>query len=133
MQSPKHYLVDPALAARLLGVTNQNGLTHSAIGSLFENLVALSLRVFAPFATLNHLRTQNGRQEVDFVLQRQDGKVVLIEVKWGPHVRDEDLLALTKLRDQLGDLVIDTMVITTGPVAYRTKSGVLIAPLALLG
>jgi hypothetical protein len=37
------------------------------------------------------------------------------------------------LRDQLGDRVVERVVVNTGPYAYRRPDGVAVIPLALLG
>ncbi|MFZ5623280.1 MAG: hypothetical protein ACOY71_02460 [Gemmatimonadota bacterium] len=37
------------------------------------------------------------------------------------------------LRQQIGDQVLDAVVITTGPHAYRRPDGIAVVPAALLG
>lgn len=144
-QAPKHHLADPALAARLLGASADSLLEGQAsvigsasgglLGRLFESLVTLSVRVYAQEsdALVGHLRTRNGDREVDLVVVRPDGKVLGIEVKLSSTARDADTSHLFWLRDRLGDRVIDTVMITTGPYAYRRPDGVAVIPLALLG
>jgi uncharacterized protein len=135
MVSPKHYLVDPALGGNLLGISEETALINPEMGRLFENLVAMSLRVFAEpqLAKLHHLRTQDGRREIDFILERKDGKVIAVEVKWGSVVSESDAVHLNWLQEQIGPRLIDKMIINTGEHAYRTQSGVAVIPLALLG
>lgn len=145
-QAPKHQLADPALAAQLLGVqaaTLVSGrsagppVPHDGIlvGALFESLATLSVRVYAARreAQVKHLRTARGRQEVDLIVERGDGRVVALEVKLARTVSDGDVKHLRWLRDKLGDRVLDTVVLTTGPQAYRREDGVAVVPLALLG
>jgi predicted AAA+ superfamily ATPase len=145
-QGPKHHLVDPALAARLLGMTEAKLLQGDSgpiavprdgtlLGALFESLVTLSVRVFAQAAeaTVGHLRTANGRQEVDLVVEDSSGGVLAIEVKLSATVDDHDVRHLRWLRDELGDELHDAVVVTTGPYAYRRTDGVAVVPLALLG
>lgn len=144
-QAPKHHLADPALAARLLGATAGSLLEGQAstigsasgglLGRLFESLVTLSVRVYAQEsdAMVGHLRSGNGDREVDLVIVRPDGRVLAIEVKLTATVKDPDTSHLHWLRERLGDRVIDTVVITTGPYAYRRADGVAVVPLALLG
>jgi uncharacterized protein len=145
-QAPKHQLADPALAARLLGVDAQALLAGRSpgppiprdgtlIGALFESLVALSLHAYAAHseARVRHLRTARGRQEVDFIVERDDGHVVALEAKLTQAVRDHDVRHLLWLRDKLGDRLLDSIVVTTGPAAYRRDDQVAVVPLALLG
>lgn len=145
-QLPKHQMVDPALAARLLGVDEEALLEGrdapepaprdgSLLGRLFESLVTLSVRVLAQAAELrvHHLRTKDGRQEVDLILERADRRVVAVEVKLGSSVTDHDVKHLTWLREILGNDLLDSIMVTTGPQAYRRADGVGVVPAALLG
>ncbi len=145
---PKHQLVDPALAARLLGVgagallQTEKAPVEPAIprdgtllGALFESLVTIDVRVYAQAAEarVGHLRTASGEHEVDLVVERDDGRIVAIEVKLTATVDDEDLRHLKWLKSRLGDDVLDMVVITTGSYAYRRPDGIAVVPAALLG
>lgn len=143
--SPKHHLADPALAVRLLNSSADQLMSGRAsgpqivrdgplLGSLFESLVALSVRVFAQAAEAQtfHLRTKGGRHEVDLIVESANG-VIGIEVKLVPSVNDDDVAHLHWLRQQIGDDCTDLVVVTTGPEAYRRSDGVAVVPLALLG
>ena len=145
-QGPRHHLADPALAARLLGVDEaallkgESGTVHLPrdgvlLGGLFESLATLSVRVFAQAneARVHHLRTYGGRHEVDLVVERGDGRVVAVKVKLTSTIDDEDVRHLHWLGDQIGDQLLDTVVLCTGPAAYRRPDGVAVIPLALLG
>lgn len=133
---PKHYLVDPAFSARLLGV-NREGLLRDGplLGRMFESLVVLSVRSYAEVneARISHLRTHDGRREVDLIVERDDGCILAIEVKLGQSVSDDDVAGLHWLRDTLGEIVADTVVINTGSLAYRRPDGIAVVPAALLG
>ncbi len=143
-ETPKHHLADPALACRLLGVGVEALLggegmpigpqAGTLLGHLFESLVTLCVRVAAQAAeaTVGHLRTRNGDHEVDLVVVRDDGKVLAIEVKLGGTVQDSDGKHLRWLADRLGPRVLDSLIITTGPTAYRRRDGIGVIPLAAL-
>jgi uncharacterized protein len=143
-QTPKHHLADPALAARLLGLTRDALLdgqgtpigpqAGTMLGHLFESLVTLCVRVPAQAAEaeVTHLRTRNGDHEVDLVLVRDDGRVLAIEVKLGNTVEDKDVRHLRWLAGQLGDRLLDSIIINTGPAAYRRSDGIGVLPLGLL-
>lgn len=144
---PKHHLADPALAARLLGATAGALLDGESpgprvprdgtlLGALFESLVTLSVRVYAQSAgaRIGHLRTHRGEHEVDLIVERDDGRVVAIEVKLGKTPGDDSFRHLSWLRSKLGDDLLDAAVITTGEVAYRrSEDGIAVIPAALLG
>lgn len=142
----KHHLADPALAARLLGVTAAQLLAGESpgpvvpragtlLGALFESLVALNLRIYAQVAEaeVRHLRTHGGDREVDFVITGADGGVVAVEVKLAAEVSDRDVQHLLWLRQQLGDAFRGAVVVTTGRHAYRRRDGIVVVPAALLG
>jgi predicted AAA+ superfamily ATPase len=134
--SPKHQLVDPALATLLLGVDADALLRDGVLlGALFESLVTQSLRVYAQAAeaTIGHLRMAGGEREVDLIVERADGRVVAFEVKLVRDVRDADVRHLTWLADRIGDDLLDAVVLTTGGEAYRRSDGIAVIPAALLG
>ena len=137
-QAPKHHLADPALAARLLDLdatTLVSPVGAHMAGPLFESLVTLGVRVAAQAveARVAHLRTSAGEHEIDLIVQGVEGQLVGIEVKLAASVTDADVRHLLWLRDQLPERVVDLVVVTTGPTAYRRRDGVVVVPLALLG
>jgi predicted AAA+ superfamily ATPase len=141
--APRHHLVDPAIAARLVGVGREGLLrgdraasaTGTWLGALFESLATQSIRVYADAldATTAHLRTKDGAREIDLIVEGPGRRVVAIEVKLAPTVSDHDVRHLNWLETRLGEQLADRLVITTGPVAYRRADGVAVIPLALLG
>lgn len=149
-QAPRHHLADPALAARLLGVTAESLLggqparaldpktTHrdgTLLGQLFESLITQSVRVYAQQheAKVRHFRTWDGRREIDLIVERQDSRVLAIEVKLSASAADNDIRHLLWLKEQMGDDLVDMVLVNTGTNAYRHPSGVAIVPAGLLG
>lgn len=143
---PKHHLADPALAARLLGADVDallNGTPlgppvprdGTLLGHLFESLVTLDVRVFAQAAeaTTGYLRTRGQSREIDLIVERGDQRVVAIEIKLKQRVDDHDVRHLRWLGDAIGDELLDAVIITTGPAAYRRPDGIAVVPAALLG
>lgn len=143
--APKHQLADPALAARLLHLgreallrsrTGEPRISETPmLGLLFESLVTLDVRVYAQaaYALVSHMRTKGGDHEVDLIVQNDDRSVVAIEVKLAETVADRDVRHLHWLQDQLGDTLLDAVVVTTGKRAYRRADGIAVVPAALLG
>jgi predicted AAA+ superfamily ATPase len=141
-QAPKHHLVDPALAASLVGVGFETLLKGGGptvdgtfLGSLFESLAVQHVRVLAQGNSCGvfHMRELGGRHEVDMIIRRPDSKVVACEVKLSSTVRPKDVSNLNWLEAQAPELVLDKILINTGPYAYRRKDGVAVVPLGLLG
>jgi predicted AAA+ superfamily ATPase len=145
-EPPKHHLADPALATTLLGLTRQQLLAGdepalavprdgTLLGALFESLVTQSVRVYAQAAeaSVGHLRTYAGEREVDLIVERGDGRAVALEVKLHPVATDKHVKHLMWLREQMGDDLLDAVVVTTGAEAYRRPDGIAVVPAALLG
>ena len=145
-QAEKHFLADPALAVRLLRLDRRSlldaqdpvelrGRGGTALGPLFEALVALSLKTYAQAddASLYHFRTPNGNHEIDFIVVGQDGGLVAVEVKLANTIDDDDTRHLRWLKSHVGHDVRDLVVVNTGPFAYRRTDGIAVIPLALLG
>lgn len=143
---PKHQLADPALAARLLGLDAEALLSGqdsgppiarpgSLLGALFESLCTLSLRVYAQAseARVYHLRTNGGEHEVDLIIEREDGRVLAVEFKLARDINDDDVRHLKWLANQMGDTLLDAVVVSTGAQAYRRPDGIAVVPAALIG
>lgn len=141
--APVHQMADPAIAARLLGITADTLLAGRAgrsrngplLGLLFESLVTLSVRVYAQAggARVRHLRTHGGGHEVGLIIERTDGGIVAMEVKLSPTVDDNGVRHLHWLADRIGPQLIDAAVVTTGHHAHRRRDGIGVIPAALLG
>jgi hypothetical protein len=142
----KHHLADPALAAALLGVGAEGLLEGregtvaiardgTLMGHLFESLVTQSVRVYAQAAEaeVRHLRTKAGRNEIDLIVERRDGRVLALEVKLAGAVTDDDVKHLRWAQERVGRDLLDAIIVTTGPAAYRRTDGIGVVPAALLG
>ncbi|MEI8333775.1 MAG: DUF4143 domain-containing protein [Chloroflexota bacterium] len=145
-RSPKHQLADPALAARLRGATIDSLLEGAPagplarrdatlFGALFESQVALDVRVYAQAAEarVSHFRTRDGDHEVDLIVERADQRIVAVEVKLARTITDDHVRHLAWLHDRIGPDLLDAVVISTGPEAYRRRDGIAVVPAALLG
>jgi uncharacterized protein len=142
---PKHHLADPALAARLLQADasallrgRSAGLgplrEGTLLGALFESLVTQSVRTYAQAAEaqVSHLRTHRGDREIDLLVEHGGG-VLAMEVKLAQVPEERDLRHLHWLQAEIGDRLLDSVVITTGPAAYRRPDGIAVVPAALFG
>lgn len=75
-----------------------------------------------------HWRTHDG-DEVDLVLEREDGCVAAFEVKAAGRAGGADLGALRKLRNALGDRFIGGMALYTGSRSYRYEDRLYVLPI----
>ena len=108
---------------------------RTALGALFEALVALSLQTYAQTAeaVVEHIRTSRGDHEIDCLLHRNDGTNIAVEVKLTGAPDSSDVRHFLWLKEQLGEDLTDMVLIYTGSHAYRWQDGVAVVPLALLG
>lgn len=124
VRTPKRYLLDPGIAAAQLrldvaGVRRDGDL----LGRLLDTFVMAQLRAEAAVSeaepALYHLRSEQGRHEIDIVIEYADGRVFGFEIKAGGGPGAEDAKHLCWLRDQLGDRFIGGAVLHSGPRAIR--------------
>lgn len=112
--SPKLHMVDSGLAARLLRIgpeklTRFDPATLTEFGHLLETFVVGELLKQVSWLeeqpTVGHWRTSDG-DEVDLVIEFDDGRVLAFEVKAAERISSKDFGGLKKLRDGLGDRFI---------------------------
>jgi uncharacterized protein len=123
---PKIHVVDSGLAARLMRVTaaklaSLDATALTEFGNLLETFVVGELRKHVSWidepVTVGHWRTHDG-DEVDLVIEFDDGQLLAFEVKANERVGGDDFRGLSKLRDTLGDRLIAGVVLTTGSRSY---------------
>jgi len=140
VKHPKVHVVDSGVMAWLLNLTPQKiaqaaPSTLTEYGHLLETFaVGEILKQVswsdAPVAA-GYFRTESG-DEVDLVLERDDGQVIAVEIKAGTRVSGDDLRGLRLLKDRLGSRLEEAIVLYTGDYAYRTDGWVQITPLSQL-
>lgn len=123
---PKVHFVDSGVAGRMLRV-NEARLAAAQpqamteLGHLLETFCVGELLKQASWmdspVQAGHWRTHDG-DEVDLVLERDDGFVAAVEVKVGERVAREDFRGLRKLRDALGERFLGGVVLHLGRHAY---------------
>ncbi len=135
---PKRYLIDAGLMAAALGLDEQAVIADGdLLGRLLDTFVAAQLRPELPVSRsrprLHHLRTEEGRHEVDLVAELAGRQVVGIEVKASaaPSARD-DARHLVWLGEQLGERFLAGVVLHTGPHVYTLTDKIVAAPIAAL-
>lgn len=137
VQQPKRYLVDPALIAAVLrmdasGVIRDGNL----LGRVIETFVMAQLRPEVPVSRsrprLYHLRTKEGRQEIDLIGELAGQRLVGFEFKATGAPRRSDARDLMWLRDQLGEEFVAGVVFHTGPRVFRLDERITAVPIATL-
>ena len=103
---PKLHYVDTGLACHLLGLRSERQLLGSPYyGGLLESLICMEFCKHIAWADeavdLWHFRDKRKR-EVDIVLERDDSRIVGVEVKASASVRREDFKGLAALAEFAG-------------------------------
>ena len=70
---------------------------------------------------------------MDLIVERRDGRILAIEAKLAATPNDRDVSNLHWLFQQIESDLLDAVMITTGPYAYRRPDGIAVVPAALLG
>ncbi|MFN2322935.1 MAG: DUF4143 domain-containing protein [Trueperaceae bacterium] len=134
--SPKVHVVDSGLAARLLRLgqdklASLDPATLTEFGHLLETFVVGELQKQVSWldesVTVGHWRTSDG-DEVDFVVEFDDGRLLTFEVKAGERVSGKDLTGLRKLRDSLGARFIGGVVLSLRSRSYSYAEGLHVMP-----
>jgi uncharacterized protein len=137
IRTPKRYLVDPALAAAVVGAEVHATLTNpDLLGRILDTFVTAQLRAELPVSALRprlyHLREESGRREVDLLVELNASRIIAIEVKAAARPGDGDLRHLVWLRDQLGERFCHGLVLYTGGRLYPLQDRITAAPISTL-
>lgn len=135
--TPKVHVVDSGLAARLLRVSpaklaSLDATALTEFGHLLETFVVGELRKqvswFEEPVMSGHWRLGEA-DEVDLVVEFDDGGVIAFEVKAAERVAGRDLNALRKLRDALGPRFIAGVALSTGFRSYTYDDRLHVMPI----
>lgn len=118
IQTPKAYLTDTGLLAHMLGLTaDRLSLDPSLAGSVMENFIFMELLKQATWSKRKpefyFWRTASG-QEVDLLLEDQNGRLVGIEIKAGATLTAKDVRGLKTLSTLAGKRWIRGIILYTG-------------------
>jgi len=138
VRQPKRYVIDAALIVAALRLDSRGIiLDGDLLGRVLNTFVAAQLRpevaVSSTRPRLFHLRTEQGRHEVDLLAELGGGRVIAIEIKAkaAPDARD-DAKHIVWLRDELGDRFLVGIVFHTGPRIYELSDKTIAAPISTL-
>ena len=135
IKSPKLYFIDTSLLCHALGMDLKElkKSQNPVYGHVMENFVATELLKIIdsqPFR-LYHFRTQR-QEEVDFVLERSDGKIIGLEVKTKSQITSKDLKGLKALKSHAGTSFCKGIVLHSGNLSYALGDNFYAVPLAAL-
>jgi predicted AAA+ superfamily ATPase len=134
---PKAHLVDSGVMAWLLSlssdkITQASPAALTEYGHLLETFAVGEILKQASWSdapvTAGHFRTEAG-EEVDLVLERDDGQVIAFEIKAGTRISGEDMHGLRQLRQRLGARLEEAIILYTGAHTYQYDGWITIVPL----
>jgi hypothetical protein len=134
--TPKIHVVDSGVAGRLLRLTPEklgrlDPTSLTEFGHLLETFAVSELLKQASWlegiAGIGHWRTHDG-DEVDLVVERDDGAVVAFEVKTSARVPGSDMRSLRKLREAVGDAFMAGVALYTGTRSYAYEDRLFVLP-----
>lgn len=133
----KRYVIDGGLVAAAAGFNIDAVLSDGdLLGRMLDTLVFAQLGPEAALAEdpvrLHHLRTPNGRHEIDLIAELSTGQVVAIEIKASAAIGRHHVQHLVWLRDQLGSRFAAGVVLHTGPDVFQLDDRILAAPISTL-
>lgn len=137
VRSPKRHLIDPSLLVGILGVDSTSALRDgNLLGRVLDTFVTAQIRAESVMADkpirLYHLRQEQGRHEIDLILELGGQHVIGIEIKASSAPNSRDAHHLAWLRDQIGVRFIGGVVLHTGPSSYELADRVTAAPISTL-
>lgn len=134
-KTPKRHFTDPSLAVAALGLSKEMLLGDlNFLGFLFEGLVIRDLEIYAESigAKVYHYKNHQNSDELDAVVEHEDGRWIAIEIKLGANQIDkaaEELLKINNYFIQRENLIAPSaLVIICGltKASYRRADGVLV-------
>lgn len=136
-RSPKRYVVDPGLVGAALRVDVDGVLRDGdLLGRILDSFVMAQVRgeisIGASRLRAYHLRQQQGRHEVDIVLEAANGRVIGVEVKAEAAPTMRSARHLGWLRDELGERFLAGVVLHTGPRPYALGDRLSALPMCAL-
>ncbi len=136
-RSAKRYLVDPALAIAALRMDVDGVLRDGDLmGRVLDTFVMAQLRAETTVSglrpRLHHLRAEQGRHEIDILLEFSGDRVVAIEVKADGAPGSKAVQHLRWLREELGERFVAGVVFHTGPRTFDVDDRITAVPICAL-
>lgn len=135
-RTPKVHVMDSGVAARLLRLTPDklaalDPTVLTEFGHLFESFIVGELlrqaECVGAVAGVGQWRTLDD-DEVDFVIERDDGRVVGVEAKASARVSGKDLGPLRKFKSAVGKPFLAGVALYLGQRAYTYEPGLHVVP-----
>lgn len=137
IKTPKIHLTDTGLTMWLAGMEADGALNDPSFkGRILDSFVAAQLRPLLTISdsqpTAYHLRDDNGRWEIDLLLESWKGDLVGIEVKSSRDVLKKEVRHLERLRDDMEGRFRTGIAFHTGTAAYEVSERIYALPISAI-
>jgi predicted AAA+ superfamily ATPase len=136
-KSGKRYLLDASLLAAALQLDETAVLRDGdLLGRIIDTFAIAQIRpemelsLFKP--RLHHLRSHDGRHEIDLVAEMRGGRIVAIEVKATAAPTQSDGRHIEWLAKELGERFLAGAVLHTGPRTFQLSERIFALPICTL-
>jgi len=132
IKSPKIHLSDTGFSLHLTNQSLQNlQQNRTLFGQMLESFIYLELQKQIGWSKtkpdIYHYRTQTG-EEIDFVLEARNSKLVAIEVKASSSFDVKDLQAIREFQKNVGDKFHRGIIFHTGQEVHRIDEKLYVLP-----
>ena len=138
-QREKRHFVDPSLPCAILNLNKEKLLNDlEYFGFLFESLVFRDLLIYADSFNGKIYHYQDYKNnEIDAILELEDGNWCGIEIKLGAHQIDDAAKNLIKIDNQIikdGGKAAQSLIVICGltNAAYKREDGIIVVPITSL-
>lgn len=137
-KSPKRHFIDPSLAVAALEMSPSMLLKDlNFFGFIFESLVIRDLKIYAEAnrGSVYHFRHHDTGDEIDAVIELDDGTWGAFEIKLGHNQVDKAAENLLKIKMNLDELnnkqspTVLCVICGLGEYAYKRPDGVFVIPI----
>lgn len=136
-KKPKRHLTDPAIAVSALGLTSKMlDDDEETFGFLFEGMCERDLQIYADANNGKLFHYNDGRSEIDAIVEMPDRRWGAFEIKVGSNRIDSAAENLIRVTDRISRYHAEPSFLCvlsgTESAAYRREDGVYVVPITSL-
>lgn len=136
IKTPKLYLNDTGLLSHLIGFESERIISDAIMwGRILENFVFVEMLKQTSWSDFNlslyHYRTASG-QEIDFIIERNDGKLIAVEVKATSKIDAKDFNHIKAFANETKDKFLRGILFYTGSEIIPFSKNLIALPISAL-
>jgi predicted AAA+ superfamily ATPase len=136
IKTPKIYLNDTGLLSHLIGFESSRIISDGLMwGRILENFVFMEMLKQSSWSDFNlslyHYRTASG-QEIDFIIERNDGMLIAVEVKATSKIEVSDFNHIKSFAEETGNKFLRGVLFYTGSEIIPFSKNLIALPINTL-